>query len=263
MSLVAPIPALSRPRRPDRRARLAAIAFALAVHVLAILAVVLTGVSLAPPIPPPPVALELRPPPPPTPQPVAPKRRAGGSPASTPKRAAASSPRPQPAKLHPVHIRPPAPVPLLPAPLPTLAAPKGPELASPVTGAGVSVGTGGQGAGQGDGPGGPGGRGESEPIWTQGPTPRQIGDAYPRDAYKAGRGGSVTLRCRELSDGRVDRCTVLDETPPGEGFGRAALKLSRAFRFRPFTLDGRTQEATLVIPYDLSVYDEGPRANDD
>ena len=155
-----------------------------------------------------------------------------------------------------------SPVPILPVPTPTLAAPKDPDLASPVTGAGVSVGTGGQGAGQGNRAGGPGGEGV-EPVWTAGPTGEQIGDAYPRKAYDAGRGGSVTLRCRELVDGRVDRCTVLDETPVGEGFGKAAVKLSRHFRFRPFTVGGRPQEAMLVIPYDLSVFDDGPRRGPD
>lgn len=255
--------AQDRTRRPGRRReRLAAIVFAVTVHVLAILAVVLTGVSLTPPTPPPPMALELHPPPPLPPQPEAPKRRAGGAPASAPRRAAASSPRPQPAELPPARIRPPAPVAILPVPTPTLAAPRGTDLASPVTGAGVSVGTGGRGVGQGDGPGGPGGRGEGQPEWVDWPTPKEIGGAYPRAAYREGRGGSIVLRCRELADGRVDRCTVLEETPEGEGFGRAALKLSRAFRFRPFLADGRPQEAMLVIPYKLAVFDPN-RLRDD
>lgn len=256
MSVIAPLQAgASKPPR-DRRARVAGIAFAVGVHLLALFFVALRGAPLTAQ-PPAAMAIELRPPapPPPAPEPVAPKRRAGGSPASAPRRAKAASPRPQPAVLPLAHIRPPAPVPILPVPAPTLAAPKGPELASPMTGAGVSVGTGGQGVGAGSGPGGPGGRG-GEPVWTDGPTPKEIIRAYPRAALHALRAGSITLRCRELIDGRVDRCAVLDETPLGEGFGGAALKLSRTFRFRPFTVDGQPQETMVVIPYGLAVFDE-------
>ncbi len=192
---------------------------------------------------------------PPLPQPQRPRARAGGSPATAPRRARPSAPHPAPSRAPPARLRPPAPTPVLPLPAPSLAAPLGPILSSPVAGAGASAGTGGDGVGAGSGPGGPGGAGLLDPQWVREPSDDEVADHYPLPAWRAGRGGSVVLRCRERGDGRVDRCRVLSETPPGEGFGGAALALSRVFRFRPFRVDGRPAETALTVPYDFSVGD--------
>ncbi len=46
---------------------------------------------------------------------------------------------------------------------------------------------------------------------------------YPREAYSQGVTGVVVLRCRVAPAGKLTDCIVHDETPPGFGFGEAAL----------------------------------------
>ena len=252
-------PSQARHTPPPRRARrgsakVVAIAAAVALHALLLL-VVLLARTPSPVAERPPAELEL---PAPTPPPFVPPRRtsqhrAGGSPATAPKLARPSTPVPKPSRVPPQPIRAPAPVPTLAVPAPTILAPHGPDLASPVTGAGEGAATGGSGAGTGTGPGGPGGHATVEPTWVLQPDSDIVERFYPPAAYKAGRPGGAELACTELADGRVKACRVLSETPLGDGFGAAAAKLSRWFRFRPVQLDGRPVEAPIVIPYDFSV----------
>lgn len=57
----------------------------------------------------------------------------------------------------------------------------------------------------------------------------------------AGRGverGDVVLACTALASGRLDACEVVEETPPGAGFGEAALASTAAARVTPRTADG-------------------------
>ncbi len=236
--------------------RAGAVAFALAVHA-AILAAILFARQPSPAVERPLLAVDLTPPAPP---PFVPPRKtlqthAGGSPATAPKLARPSATVSKPSLAPPQPIRPPAPVDMLPVPTPTLVAPRGPDLASPVTGAGMGAATGGSGAGTGTGSGGPGGYGAADPHWLSSPGPEAVEREYPLDAYRDGRGGSVELGCLELTDGRVKDCRVLSETPRGQGFGRAALRLSPQFRFLPTRIDGRPIEARIRIPYDFEVGD--------
>ncbi len=231
--------------------RVGAVAFALGVHLAVILAVVLSWRPSGVGRPPPAVDLDLPAPFPRVPPARSDARRAGGSPASAPKLAAPSTPTPIPSVAPPTPLRPPAPVePLLVTP-PTLVAPPGPELASPVTGAGAGAATGGGGAGTGTGSGGGGAPALADPDWVRWASAEEIERAYPKAAYRDGRSGSVLLRCLGGRDGRVRDCRVLSETPSGEGFGRAALDLSRVIRFRPLRVDGRPVEAALRIPIDF------------
>ena len=41
------------------------------------------------------------------------------------------------------------------------------------------------------------------------------------------------LRCRINDIGMPTKCSVHSETPPGEGFGKAAMKLRSQMSFRP------------------------------
>lgn len=93
------------------------------------------------------------------------------------------------------------------------------------------------------------------PNWLSAPNGEEVARAYPAEALREGVPGSVELACLEISDGTVVNCRVMDETPEGAGFGRAALRLSRLFRFSPATADGRPVEAEVRIPYDFSVVD--------
>ena len=244
----------ARPGRRDRALRAGAVGFALAVHALLLLAVLLAWRPERLPQDPPALNVALPAPFPRVPPARANAHRAGGSPAAAPTRAAPSTPVPKPQLVPPAPIRPPVPVETLPVPAPTLVAPVGPTLASPVTGAGASAATG-EGAGTGSGPGGPGGPALLDPDWVSWFGPEEVERAYPLAAFRDGLPGRALLSCLGLKDGRVKNCRVLSESPAGAGFGRAALSLTRFCRFRPLKADGRAVEATLRVPIEFSVGD--------
>ncbi len=63
-----------------------------------------------------------------------------------------------------------------------------------------------------------------------------IGDfasVWPRAAYEARIKGEVMLRCDIDRHGLAERCEVASETPPGRGFGQAALLLRPTFKLAP------------------------------
>ena len=47
---------------------------------------------------------------------------------------------------------------------------------------------------------------------------------YPRGALSQGVGGIVVLRCKVAVAGKLKDCVIHEETPPGFGFGEAALQ---------------------------------------
>lgn len=133
--------------------------------------------------------------------------------------------------------------PTKPAPEPPLVIGAAPE-ASPTPGQGL----GGQGTGSGTGQGsgsGPG-AGDGPPRLIQGPTKDQLRRLHPREAFRQRLNGSARITCRIRLDARLEDCRVVDETPPGRGFGEAALAASGYFRFRPPTRDGRPVEGREV-----------------
>ncbi|MGH7026777.1 energy transducer TonB [Brevundimonas sp.] len=113
-------------------------------------------------------------------------------------------------------------------------------VAGPVPGAGQGgegTGTGG-GVGSGAGPG----VGDGPPRFLQGPTPDQRRRLHPPEAFRQRLDGRAVIACRIRLDTRLEDCRVVEEAPPGRGFGQAALAASAYFRFRPPTRDGRPVE---------------------
>jgi protein TonB len=71
------------------------------------------------------------------------------------------------------------------------------------------------------------------------PSGRQIAALFPERAARAGVGGRVELNC--AVDGRfMLACNVASETPPGMGFGRAALAAAGSYRSEPTLSNGRS-----------------------
>lgn len=174
-------------------------------------------------------------PPPPLPPPPKPARaESGGAPP------AASRTHSPPRKVE----RPPElTAPLRPAPQPPLVIGVAPE-AGPTPGQGL----GGEGAGSGVGVGS--GAGGSRFRLLRGPTQADLRAVHPPAAFRRRMGGRVSLSCRIRLDTRLEGCRVMEETPPGIGFGQAALAVSVHFRFQPPVRDGApvdNQEVPVVV----------------
>jgi protein TonB len=76
------------------------------------------------------------------------------------------------------------------------------------------------------------------PDWAAIPSARGLLQVYPEQAWRKHISGHVVLACEVAVDGSAQNCEVRSETPPGIGFGRAALMFSRNFRFIPMRRDG-------------------------
>jgi protein TonB len=75
--------------------------------------------------------------------------------------------------------------------------------------------------------------------WVREPNARDFARYYPHRALDRGRSGRVVLDCVVTGGGRLD-CSVAEESPPGWGFGEAAVSISRQTRIEPTGPDGRS-----------------------
>lgn len=76
-----------------------------------------------------------------------------------------------------------------------------------------------------------------EVVWVRQAHRSSILDVWPRAARAAGVSGSVVLRCQPRPNGSIGDCEVIEETPAGQGFGEAALRLVRYYRASPRYVD--------------------------
>jgi hypothetical protein len=71
------------------------------------------------------------------------------------------------------------------------------------------------------------------------PDGRYLAEKYPE--LVSGPPGLVTLECVVTVDGRLDQCTVVEETPKGRGLSVAALDWAAQQQMKPRTVDGVPQ----------------------
>lgn len=177
------------------------------------------------------------PPPPPPPPPLKPAQVAGGGAPAAPSR---------------VHV---TKAPTIPAevPAPRVPAPKPDPLlvgAAPISSGAPGMGQGGQGTGTGSGTGegdGPG-SGGTGPMILRGASQSEILPFTPPAARAARRAGRAAVSCVIRADQRMEDCRVVEELPPGLGFGEAAVRVATThFRFRPpMSASGRVVEGARV-----------------
>jgi len=89
----------------------------------------------------------------------------------------------------------------------------------------------------------------TNPDWLQRPSSAEIARYYPDRAARLGVEGRAVIACQVSAEGRLGGCAVANETPDDQGFGDAALKMSRLFKLKPMTRDGiAVAGATIRIP---------------
>lgn len=91
------------------------------------------------------------------------------------------------------------------------------------------------------------------PAWKQFPTGEEMVDNYPPAAWTSRADGEVKLTCKVTTKGTLSDCVVQSESPPGQGFAEAALKLTFFCHFRPQLVDGRPTEASVTFPVHFSL----------
>ena len=228
------------PYLTKKRLRTAGVVVGVSVAHLLVFAVIARTQADVPMLPPaPPINVMLvrpTPPPPPPPPPLKPTPDPGGGKPAAPSRIHVTpKPADKPREL---------PAPPVPAPEPALAIGMAP-VAGPTPGMGQGGTGNGTGTGNGDGEGS--GSGGIGPRFIRGATQAEIFSVVPR-GRRQGRG---SVSCVIRLDERLDACRTVSETPPGQGFGAAAVTVAEAyFRFRPpMSASGRPVEGQRVTVF--------------
>ena len=75
-----------------------------------------------------------------------------------------------------------------------------------------------------------------KPVFVAGPSAEDLTRVYPAQSLSIG--GVGTIDCHVRGDGTVFDCTEVSETPPGSGFGQAAVQLQGTIRLAEKDEDG-------------------------
>lgn len=86
----------------------------------------------------------------------------------------------------------------------------------------------------------------AKPVWTDKPSGDDLLRYYPEAAFRRGIGGKAVIACTVNAQGRLESCQVESESPAGENFGAAALRMAPLFGMSPNTADGAPVEGARV-----------------
>jgi TonB family protein len=89
--------------------------------------------------------------------------------------------------------------------------------------------------------------------WLVRPSAEDVARVYPSAALKAQVSGRVDLSCVADENGYLTDCIVNSDTPPGQGFGNAALEITAYFRMRPATNYGIPTRSTVRVPINFKM----------
>jgi protein TonB len=92
---------------------------------------------------------------------------------------------------------------------------------------------------------------KAKPRWARRPSDRDLRAAYPAGAQRRNIEGRVVLDCLIGTDLAI-RCRAVSESPPGQGFAAAALRVAQQFRAAPTLDDGRPaagERATVALVF--------------
>jgi TonB family protein len=86
------------------------------------------------------------------------------------------------------------------------------------------------------------------PDWRRRPTSDDLLAVFPSGAIKKGISGQATISCIATTQGALNSCVALSESPPNTGFGAAAIALTPQFMMKPATLKGVAVPSEVRIP---------------
>jgi len=94
-------------------------------------------------------------------------------------------------------------------------------------------------------------------VWVSQPSHDRFVRAFPSQAEWNATPGRAVLQCVFTAEGRLTDCTVVSETPPGQRFGLAALKLAPYFRAvaKPAGASLAGKPITLPITFEVHGHD--------
>ncbi|HEX2562161.1 TonB family protein [Phenylobacterium sp.] len=93
---------------------------------------------------------------------------------------------------------------------------------------------------------------DRDPDWVRRPRPEDLLAVWPKVAWEKGIGGKAVISCTVTTAGALRDCSVVEEDPPGMGFGGAAITLTAQLAMRPKLVGGKPVPGMVRIPINFS-----------